>query len=311
MNTQSAGARYDVLGYGAIALDDLLYLEHFPVPDTKMPIQHVVRQGGGLTATALVAVARLGGRAGYAGVLGSDSLSREAMEGLQQEGVDCEHVLRQEGAGPVRAVVIIDSSAGTRTILYEASHLTIRPSEAISDALLQSARVLFLDGRIAASGRQVAARARALGMPVVADVERLTDAGVEEMMEHTDHLIVGQALAAQVTGHSDPERACEALWREDRVAAIVTAGGCGSWYRTAGQPVRHQPIYPVEVVDTTGCGDVYHGAYALQLARGASVEQCVRYAAAVAALKATKPGGRTGIPSHAVVLQFLRERDGA
>ncbi|MHB1317271.1 MAG: PfkB family carbohydrate kinase, partial [Anaerolineae bacterium] len=124
----------------------------------------------------------------------------------------------------------------------------------------------------------------------------------------TDHLIVGQRLAEQLTGESDPARAAEALWREDRTAAVVTAGSRGSWYRVAGEPVRHQPIFPVTVVDTTGCGDVFHGAYALQLARGASNPECVRYAAAAAALKATRPGGRTGIPTHERVLALLETR---
>ncbi len=307
MNRPAADRPYDVLGYGAIALDDLLYVEHYPIPDTKMPLLNSVRQGGGLTATALVAVARLGGRAAYAGVLGDDALSREAIEGLESEGVDCSYVLRQDGAGPVKAVVLIDGSTGSRTILYDSSHLTVRDPDTIPDDLLARVRVLFLDGRIGSSGRVVAARARRMQIPVVSDVERLTDEGVEEMMERTDHLIVGQALAALMTGYDDPARACEALWREDRVAAIVTAGNRGSWYRTAGQPVRHQAIFPVEVVDTTGCGDVYHGAYALQLARGASIPECVRYAAATAALKATRPGGRTGIPTHERVIAFMRE----
>lgn len=308
MNRAADDRRYHVLGYGAIALDDLLYVEHFPIPDTKMPLLDSVRQGGGLTATALVAVSRLGGRAAYAGVMGNDALSREAIEGLVSEGVDCSHVLYQEGAGPVKAVVLIDRSTGSRTILYDSSHLTVRDPNTVPDSLLAEARVHFLDGRIAASGRLVAARARQMGIPVVSDVERLTDEGVEEMMDRSDHLIVGQALAAQVTGHADPAQACEALWREDRVAAIVTAGSQGSWYRSAGQPVRHQPIFPVEVVDTTGCGDVFHGAYALRLALGATVPDCVRYAAAVAALKATRPGGRTGIPTHERVIAFLATR---
>ncbi|MFO7697451.1 MAG: PfkB family carbohydrate kinase [Anaerolineae bacterium] len=299
---------YDVLGFGAIALDDLLYLERFPDADTKVPIMDSVRQGGGLTATALVAVARLGGRAAYAGVLGDDSFSREAIEGLESEGVDCSHVLRQEGAGPVRAIVLIDKTTGYRTILYDARHLTTRDPETLSDDLLAQARVLFLDQRIASSGAVMAARAHALGIPVVADVERLTDPGVHEMMDLTDHLIVGQALAALLTGETDPERAAEALWRESRTAAVVTAGGRGSWYRTADAPVRHQPIFPVTVVDTTGCGDVFHGAYALQLARGASIPDCVRYAAAAAALKATCPGGRTGIPTHERVTELLNTR---
>jgi len=300
---------YDVLGLGAIALDDLLYLEHFPEADTKMPVLDSVRQGGGLTATALVAVARLGGRAAYAGLLGTDSLSREAIEGLEAEGVDCEHVQRREGAGPVKAVVLIDRTSGSRTILYDSRHFGIRDPQSVDDALLARTRVFFLDGRIASAGVVLAARARRLGIPVVADVERLIDEGVQDMMALSDHLIVGQRLAEQVTGESDPARACEALWRDNRTAAIVTAGERGSWYRTAGQPVRHQPIFPVEVVDTTGCGDVYHGAYALQLARGEPVEACVRYAAAVAALKATRPGGRTGIPSHEGVRALLAERD--
>jgi sugar/nucleoside kinase (ribokinase family) len=267
-----------------------------------------VRQGGGLTATALVAVARLGGRAAYAGVLGDDSFSREAIEGLESEGVDCSHVLRQEGAGPVRAIVLIDNATGSRTILYDARHLTTRDPDTLDDALLAGARVLFLDQRIASAGAVMAARAHALGIPVVADVERLTDPGVHEMIDLTDHLIVGQALAALLTGESDPARAAEALWSEDRTAAVVTAGSRGSWYRTANAPVRHQPIFPVTVVDTTGCGDVFHGAYALQLARGAAIPECVRYAAAAAALKATRPGGRTGIPTHEGVMELLNSR---
>ena len=299
---------FDVLGLGAIALDDLLYLEHFPEADTKMPVLDTVRQGGGLTATALVAVARLGGSAAYAGLLGTDSLSREAIEGLEAEGIDCSRVIRQEGAGPVKAVVLIDRSTGSRTILYDSRRFSVRDPGTIDDALLAQARVLFLDGRVAAAGAELAPRARRLGIPVVADVERLIDPGVHEMMDRTDHLIVGQRLAEQVTGESDPARACEALWREDRVAAIVTAGSHGSWYRTAGEPVRHQPIYPVDVVDTTGCGDVFHGGYALQLARGAAIPDCVRYAAAAAALKATRPGGRTGIPTHERVMEMLAER---
>ncbi len=299
---------FDVLGFGAIALDNLLYLEHYPEADSKVPVLDSVRQGGGLTATALVAVARLGGRAAYAGVLGGDALSREAIEGLEAEGVDCSLVMQQPDARPVSAVVIIDNATGSRTILADPRRFVIRPPEAVDDALIAQARVLFLDQRIASTGRYAAERARRLGIPVVADIERLTDPGVHEMMALTDHLIVGQALAAELSGESDPARAAEALWRADRAAAIVTAGDRGAWFRTAEGGVRHQPAYPVSVVDTTGCGDVFHGAYALQLARGAAIPECVRYAAAAAALKATRPGGRTGIPTHERVLALLGTR---
>jgi sugar/nucleoside kinase (ribokinase family) len=72
--------------------------------------------------------------------------------------------------------------------------------------------------------------------------------------------------------------------------------------------VAHQPAFPVAVVDTTGCGDVFHGAYAAGLVRGLGVMERVRLAAAAAALKATRPGGQAGAPTLAEVEQFLNPR---
>ncbi len=299
---------FDVLGFGAIAVDDLLYVEHYPPADAKMPVSDMVRQGGGLTATALVAVARLGGKAAYAGVLGDDDLSRYAIASLEEEGVDCSLVRRDPQARPVCAIIVIDLGTGTRNIFSDARRFVARAPEELTEALVSRTRVLFVDHRVAKAAVAAARHARRLGIPVVADVERLLSPEVPEMMELSDHLIVSQSLASEVTGHDDPGRAVEHLARAERAATVVTVGEAGSWYAEGLGPVAHQPAYRVDVVDTTGCGDVFHGAYAALLARGVPVPECVRYASATAALKATRPGGRSGIPTYAAVEAFLQER---
>ncbi len=297
---------FDVLGFGAIAVDDLLYVDHYPPPDVKMPVTDIVRQGGGLTATALVAVTRLGGTAAYAGVLGDDELSRHAIAALEEEGVDCSLVRRDPEARPVRAVIIIDLSTGTRNIFSDARRFVSRAPKEMTDALISRCRVLFLDHRVAAAGVAAAQVAQRLGIPVVADVERLLTPEVPAMMDASDHLIVSAGLAQQVTGRDDPARAVEALSRRNRAATVVTAGDAGCWYARGAGPVMHQPAFAVEVVDTTGCGDVFHGAYAALLARGADLSRCIQFAAATAALKATCPGGRSGIPVYDAVEAFMQ-----
>lgn len=297
--------RYDVLGWGAVAIDDLIYVDHHPEPDSKIAVRDELRQGGGLTATALVAVARLGGRASYAGVLGDDDLSRDAVAGLEAEGVDCSLALRQEGAGPIHARVIVDRSNGGRCILANRMRCVQRPDEAITPTLLRQTRVLFVDSTASESGLRGAQVARQLGIAVVADIEHSHSAAAEALMAAVDHCIVGEEVAAAATGVADPAEAARMLAGHGYACAAVTAGARGAWYSIGGGPVQHQPAFAAPVVDTTGCGDVFHGVYALCLARGIPLPEAMRLASGAAALKATRPGGRAGIPTWEALTAFL------
>jgi len=97
------------------------------------------------------------------------------------------------------------------------------------------------------------------------------------------------------------------LWDMGKAAVVVTCGAEGSWWIGEGvQAPVHQPAFAVEVVDTTGCGDVFHGAYAAAWVRGLPLGERVRVASAAAALKATQPGGQTGSPRWDEVQAFLR-----
>lgn len=298
---------WDVLGIGVAAVDDLVYLDHFPLPDSKMPVRETRRQGGGLTATALVAAARLGARAGYFGIFGDDELSRFTVSELEREGVDCSRLVRQEGARPFHSLIIVDSSTGRRTILYSGLGLTLPIPEQIDEEMIAACRVLLLDYHTSASGVCAATYARARGIPVVVDVERVLSPVTTELIELADHLIVGIELGRQVTGADEPAEIVQALATPTCACAAVTVGDRGCWYAERGGPVQTFPAFKVPVVDTTGCGDVFHGAYAAALASGEGVDRAIRIATAAAGLKATQAGGRAGIPSRAAVEKLLGE----
>ncbi len=297
--------RWDVLGLGIVAVDDLFYVARFPEPDTKRPMLFERRQGGGLTGTALVAAARLGARAAYCGVMGADDLAAFTLRELEREGVDCSAVALRPGARPIHAVIIVEQATGQRTILYTHEGFVTPAPDDISEELIAGGRVLMMDGYAGAGGVRAAQIARRLGVPFVADIERLDEPTTQALFDLADHLIVGAETAAQATGAHEPAAAAAILARSGRACCAVTAGALGCWYAEAGRPVRHFPAFPVTVVDTTGCGDVFHGAYAASLARGERIERAIQVATAAAGLKATQPGGRPGIPSRAAVEAYL------
>lgn len=301
--------RWDILGLGCVTIDELLLVSSFPVPDTKMPINGIERHNGGQTATALVAAARLGSRCAYGGTLGYGELSDYAEAGLRAEGIDLSPATRREDASPVHAFIIVDAAGGTRTILYNIlAHVGADENNPPAE-VIQSARILFVDQHGMAGNIRAGKIARAAGMPIVADFEHDGFAGFDQMLPLVDHLIVNDDFAAALTGKSHPGEAAHALWTDERALVAVTCGVEGAWYveDASGEP-RHQPAFPVKVVDTTGCGDVFHGAYASALARGLSAAERIEFAAAAAALKATQAGGQPGIPTRPRVEAFIAER---
>jgi ribokinase len=300
----------DILGLGAVAVDDLLYLEEYPRPDTKVHVLRRERHAGGRTGTALVAATRMGRHCAYAGVLGDDELSRFIVDGLAAEGVDTTPVVRRPGAGPYHSTILVVPKSLTRTILTDASAVVGVDSTGPGEGIVSSAKVLFVD-HIGLEGTIRAARiARKAGIPVVADFERRLEAPFDELLALVDHLVVPLELAREITGAADGPSAVRSLWSEGRSAVVATDGTAGSWYESRERPGRvfHQPAFRVTAVDTNGCGDVFHGCYAAGLCEGWPVGRRVRFAAAVAAMKATRRGGQQGIPSRAEADRFLVER---
>ncbi len=291
----------DILGLGCVTVDDLLYAASFPTIDEKTPLVREERRVGGLTAVALLAAARLGARVGYAGMLGDDDMSRYVETSLAQQGVDVSHVVRRGDARPIHATIIVDMAGGTRTILYTVPGRTGADDELPPAAVIQGLRALLIDDFGMIGNLRAVRIARAASVPVVADFEREGSPEFDAVLALLDHPIFSAAVACRITGASDPAKACRALWSPARSAVVVTCGADGGWYTDNGLSVRHYPAFPVEAVDTTGCGDVFHGAYAVALAEGMGLAERVQFAAAAAALKATG-----SLPDREQVEAFLR-----
>jgi sugar/nucleoside kinase (ribokinase family) len=250
----------------------------------------------------------LGCHCSYAGVLGADELSKFAIERLSQEGISFSHLVHRDEARPISSTIIVDEGQNTRNIFFDL-HGFVGADETLPDAdVIRSTRVLFVD-HFSPKGMLRAARiAREAGIPVVADFEDSESPHFEELLDQVDHLIVSRSFATAFTGKKNPADAAQNLWTRNRKVVVTTSGADGCWYVSDASPESpiHHPAFPVKVVDTTGCGDVFHGAYTAALVLGMPLPERVQVASAAAALKAVRAGGQDGIPNLDTVQAFLR-----
>lgn len=300
---------FDVLALGSLAVDDVLYLEHFPRPDEKITVTRRIRRCGGLAGTALLAAARFGARCAYAGWFGDDELCRFIGERLRAEGIDLSHAPPWPGGGVVHSTVLVDPIRHTRTVL---AYRTGEPGPA-DDApplqVIRDGKVLLIDHHGLRGTLRAARAAAEAGIPIVADFERNAGPLLAEILPLVDHLVVGLRFARRWLDESDldPADAVRRLWNPRRKAVVITHGEHGCHYRGwDDDEVRHRPAYRVAARDTTGCGDVFHGVYAALLARGATLEERIRLATAAAALRAAADVDHPdGIPDERATTAFL------
>ena len=298
----------DVLGLGCATIDELLFVDNYPAPDGKVLVNETQIQGGGLTATALVAGARLGARCAYGAMLGHDETSRQVAQILRAENIDISPVSWRAEAAAIRSTIIVDQSAHTRTIFFRRPGLVGAAPDAPADEEIINSRVLLIDHYGGAGNTRAAQIARAAGVPVVADFERDNVPNWAEFFPLVDHLVLSQNFAARLCGESSPEKAARALWNPQRTVVAITAGarGCVAF---DGRNVAALPAYATPVVDTTGCGDVFHGVYAATLAWSWPLEKRLRWASAAAALKARHIGAQAGIARFEEVAVLARNSD--
>jgi len=301
---------FDILGFGAVAVDDLLYVDSYPAAETKVRVRTRIRQCGGLTGTALVAAARLGSRCAYVGRLGNDELSQFVKQSFAKEGINLDHYARCTDAPPAHSTIIVDEGRNTRTIFASVGGAIGADDRSPEPELIRNARALLVDHHGLEGTIRAAQIAKENAVSVVADFERDPGEPFGELLAAVDHLIISQQFARRLTGLDDPARSAEKLFGGGGRAVVITCGAAGCWFldeTTRGKPV-HRRAFEVAVVDTTGCGDVFHGAYAAALARGINLPERIRIAAAAAALKAMRRGGQAGCPSRPELDEFLRER---
>jgi sulfofructose kinase len=298
--------KWDIIGFGAIAVDDLLFVSSFPQPNSKIEVNRRERHGGGLAGTALVAASRLGARAAYFGCLGENDLSRFTRQEFAKENVDTSLCIMSESAQPIYSAIIVDQSTGDRTILYSLENFAPPKPELIPAHLPDLCKLVFVDTYFLSIMDYIVDISHANGIPVIADIESLQIVDYQKSLDSIDFLILGMDIAGQITKEKIPTGILRQLNAGKRQCTVITDGANGCWYQECGNPMYHMPAFAVNAIDTTGCGDVFHGAFAAALVRGETIPSAVVLASAAAAMKATKSGGRAGIPSLPVVLDFIQ-----
>jgi sugar/nucleoside kinase (ribokinase family) len=225
---------------------------------------------------------------------------------LQGTGVDLEYVDLRKNCPNQSAYIIIDRSTGERTILWKHDEcLRIDPAS-IDEQRIAGARLLLIDGHDTNAVARAAEIARACGIPVVVDVDTIYH-GFERVLPNVDYLVASAEFPKGWTGLADPFDALEALQKEYGMkVAAMTLGAHGSLARVAGK-FYYAPAYVVNCVDTTGAGDVFHGAFCYAVLQGMAMLETLEFSNAMAALNCTAFGARGGI-SGLETIRGLMER---
>lgn len=305
------GTKIRAIGLGMCTLDVLIRSKNLPTWEGGTRINAFGFDGGGPVGTAMVAAARLGARVGFIGTAGNDAPAEFKLRSMRECGIDLSRMVYREAPEDQVVVVNIHAETGERIFsgIQRWGNKQIRPEELDHDYII-AADYLHLDGFHNAAALQAAQWMQAAGKTVVLDGHK-TDGTVGEHMcrliPSVDVLISGSGFARGLTGIDDIWEAGAAILALGPRIFVQTEGESGSYTITA-EAQFHTPAFPVDVVDTTGAGDVFHGAYIVGLLHGWSLRQIALFSTAVSALKCTHLGGRAGIPSFDAAMAFLQER---
>jgi sugar/nucleoside kinase (ribokinase family) len=296
----------DVAGLGYNSYDLLAIVSCLPDFDDVQGahVNDLVFDGGGPVGTALTALARLGARTAYIGLMGEDREGRWLEEQFEASGVSTDHMRFSDKVGTNVCLVLVEAGTGRRSILCRRG---VQPQDLKLDTAdrkaIQRARVLHLDGQFMPAAIRAATWMRNAGGKVCLDGNHPRP-GLPELLPLVDWLVVAEPFPEAYTGLVDLNAAAAELLALGPEVLVVTLGekGCQLW---AGDERLTMAGCAVEVVDTTGAGDAFHGGFVYAMLQGWNLDRVARFANAVAALNCLVLGGRRGLPTLAQVENLL------
>jgi sugar/nucleoside kinase (ribokinase family) len=301
-----AGKPFDAAGFGLNAVDHLIVVPEYPAFDTKLRLIEHKQSAGGQTATAMVALRRLGLNTAYAGRFGSDPEGQFGLETLKADGVNVDFAEVVEGARNQIAFITIDARSGERTIVWDRDdRLAYKPQEAPVE-FGSLGRVLHLDAHDPPAGARLAKAARESGTIVSADIDNVYE-GLPELLPLIDIMIGSKEFPHRVTGIADERQALIELHARFGCAIVgMTIGAAGAVDYCEGEFIESRGfVAPGGCKDTTGAGDAFHGGFLYGFLTGEDLETSLQFANAVAAMKCSALGARTALPTQPELVSFL------
>ena len=301
----SVEGKPDVVGVGLSTWDLLFRVSKPPDFGECVDVSSFRQEGGGPAATATVTASRLGTDACFVGGVGGDYYGKLIVEGLREHGVDASWVYRREDEDSKLVVVLVEEGSGER-IFISGTPVVSQEEEKVPSDVIEGSEFLLIDSYCPVMARRAAVIARGSDTKVLSDLEGVEEA--DELLPLTDILIVPESFVLEYESVTDdPVQASVQLLDRGPNAVVVTRGeeGCIVAY---GDRVFRKESFEVDVVDTTGAGDAFHGAYAVGMMKGWDYERSAEFASAVSAMNCTTLGGRSGLPGFEEVLEFLAEK---
>ncbi|MBO5254717.1 MAG: hypothetical protein J6B07_02715 [Opitutales bacterium] len=294
--------KFKYVGVGFCSNDDISLLPEIPIDSKVKIITHTI-QGGGPAATSTVAAARLGLDAAFIGTVGDDDAGVKILKDFQAEGVNTDAIVVRKGRTSPVAYCWVDEPTGKRSVAWTRGDTEELEENEVNLDVLNGASVLHMDGHNPKGALAAAKRAKELGVLVNFDAGTVRD-GVAELLPYADILIASEAFARSWTGENDLKKALIKLAEYGSKVVGCTMGEHGSMMYDNGKYIEC-PAFKISPVDTTGAGDVFHTSFAVRYLETQDLYECQRFGAAVSAIKCGKLGGRAGIPSRAIVDEFL------
>lgn len=287
-------AKVDLVGVGLNDTNTLISVSKFPTAGSKVEYHHQTVLPGGQAASTVIACRRWGMSTRYVGALGEDDAARIHREAFDAAGVETQ-IVTIEGVASSHSVILVDGD-GERTVLAKRdARLQMEPRH-LDREWIATAGALHVDGYDTAAATQAAVWARAVGIPVIADLDE-TYPGVEALVENTDYLIVSRDFPARLVHEENLEMALRKIMNRfgcRLTAATLGQDGVLAW---DGRELMHRSAYRVPVTDTTGAGDIFHAGFIYGLHRGWPLERQLDFACAAAALNCKAVGARGNIQS--------------
>ncbi|MCL1830565.1 MAG: carbohydrate kinase family protein [Oscillospiraceae bacterium] len=297
---------FDIVGIGGSFHDILMLMERFPKENTKNNrLEDVFHQGGGPVATGLCAASRLGSSCSLMTPLGDDDGAEFMKKEYAKDNIDISSSPIRPGTTTHTSYIIVNRDTGNRTICGKGGTVGRLTEADINFDLIKSAKVLMLDGSSGTEVGVAAAKfAREHGVKVMLDSEWPSQ-GMLEITEHTDFLITSEDCMYEYGESKDIEECLRNAFAKGKHDIVVATLGNKGGAAFDGKDFFLYPIYPAEVVDTNGCGDVFHGAFAFGYTQGWSYNKICHFASGVSSMKCMKLGGRSGIPTLSQLKEWL------
>ena len=280
----------DVVGVGINATDTIIRLPRFPASDSKIEILSAAIAPGGQVASAIVACRRWGLTTRYVGKIGDDDAGELQQREMERDGVDARWIIAP-GCSSQIAYILVDESCGERTVLWKRdSAIAMLPSD-LKHNFISGAHVLLVDGHDTEAAAQAARWAREDGIAVVGDFDNLYH-GVQDLLQFVDFPITSKDFPERLTCEPDLLKSLPKIHADFKcrvTAATLGRLGVLAW---DGERFILCPGHGIHAVDTTGAGDIFHGAFIFGLIRGWPIPEILEFSCAAAALNCTAPGAR-------------------